>query len=569
MQTVKKQLIAQFYHKNKLLFFICILGTFIDAGLGLVLSWILQQLIDTASGVKGAIDLAVLAKISIGFMLICFVFLFIDALAQPRFVEKALRQYKDFAFKKLMDKHMMSFQTGETSGYLSLLTNDVTNVESGYVTQYLALCKQMFTFLGALLMMLFYSPIMTGIAILLMLLPLAVSVLSGGKMADAEQRVSEGNKNFTSILMDCLGGFLVIKSFHAEESVQKLFSESNRYIEGQKRSKAFLRKFVESMGSVAGITAQLGVFIASTYMAVRGFGLTPGVVIVFVNLMGFLIQPLAQLPSILASRHAAVGLIDKLASQLTEEIPKDREQRIEGVNKGIRMEHVFFAYEEDKNVLCDVNLCLEAGKSYAIVGASGSGKSTLLQLLMSSRDDYRGHIFIDDTELRQIHPSALCDLFSVIAQNVFIFNDSIRNNITMFGDFSDQEVYDVVRRAHLQELVDARGLDFPCEEGGKALSGGERQRISIARSLLKKSKVLLADESTAALDAKTAHLVSQDILNLSGLTRIVVTHSLNSRLLSQYDGIFVLKKGRIEESGTFSELMERKGYFYALYTVAQ
>lgn len=569
MKTVKQQLIAQFYRKNKLLFAICVAGTLIDAVLGLGLSWILQQLIDTASGVKGAIDLAVLAQISIGFMLVCFVFLFIDSVAQPRFVERALRQYKDFAFEKLMDKHMMNFQTGETSGYLSLLTNDVTNVESGYVTQYLALCKQGFTFFGALIMMLLYSPVMTGIAVLLTLLPLAVSVLTGGKMAAAEQRVSEGNKNFTSILMDCLGGFFVIKSFHAEGDVFKMFSESNGYIESQKRAKAFLRKFVESLGSVAGITAQLGVFIASTYMAVRGFGVTPGVVIVFVNLMGFLIQPLAQLPAILASRHAAVGLIDKLAQQLTEEIPQDRVQRVDRVNDGIRMEHVSFSYEEGKEVLHDVNVRFESGKAYAIVGGSGSGKSTMLNLLMAARDDYQGHIFVDDTELRKIHPSALCDLFSVIAQNVFIFNDSIRNNITMFGDFSDEEVRAVVRRAHLQELVDERGLDFSCGEGGKALSGGERQRISIARSLLKNSRVLLADESTAALDAKTAYLVTQDILNLSGLTRIVVTHSLNESLLSKYDGIFVLKNGCIEETGTFSELMGRKGYFYALYTVAQ
>lgn len=114
-----------------------------------------------------------------------------------------------------------------------------------------------------------------------------------------------------------------------------------------------------------------------------------------------------------------------------------------------------------------------------------------------------------------------------------------------------------------------RGGDCLCGENGKGLSGGEKQRISVARSLLKRSSVLLADEITAALDAKTAHGVSSDILDLEGITRIVITHSLEEALLRRYDGIIVMKDGRIEENGRFDELMEKKGYFYALFTVAQ
>ena len=117
--------------------------------------------------------------------------------------------------------------------------------------------------------------------------------------------------------------------------------------------------------------------------------------------------------------------------------------------------------------------------------------------------------------------------------------------------------------------VAARGDSYRCGENGCGLSGGEKQRVSIARSLLKKSSVLLADEVTAALDAETAHQVSSDLLDLTGMTRVVVTHTLEAALLRRYDGILVLKNGRIAESGSFDELMEKKGYFYALFTVAQ
>ena len=158
---------------------------------------------------------------------------------------------------------------------------------------------------------------------------------------------------------------------------------------------------------------------------------------------------------------------------------------------------------------------------------------------------------------------------SVIHQNVFVFNASIRDNVSMFREFPQEALDEAIRRAHLRELRDARGADYLCGENGKGLSGGEKQRVSIARSLLKKSSVLLVDEATAALDMQTAHQVSSDILDLTGMTRIVVTHSLEEALLRRYDGIFVLKNGTLAESGSFDELMQRKGYFYALFTVAQ
>ena len=123
---------------------------------------------------------------------------------------------------------------------------------------------------------------------------------------------------------------------------------------------------------------------------------------------------------------------------------------------------------------------------------------------------------------------------------------------------------------HLWQVMQATSREYdPAQRSRSGLSGGEKQRISIARSLLKKSSVLLADEVTAALDAQTAHRVSSDILDLQGITRIVVTHTLEESLLRRYDKIFVLRGGRIEEAGSFADLMANKGYFYALFTVAQ
>ena len=236
---------------------------------------------------------------------------------------------------------------------------------------------------------------------------------------------------------------------------------------------------------------------------------------------------------------------------------------------GISVDHLSFGYEEEKPVLQDVSFHFEVGKSYAIVGSSGSGKSTLLNLLMASHDGYNGSIRYDETELQQIHSESLYEMVSVVQQNVFIFNASIRDNITMFSDFPNEEVDRAIKLSGLSKLIAERGEDYLCGENGSGLSGGEKQRISIARSLLKRSRVLLVDEATAALDAQTAFQVSNAILDLDELTRIVVTHALDEALLKRYDCVLTLRNGKIAESGTFDALMEKKGYFYSLFTISQ
>ena len=568
-KPLKKQLSAQFYRRNIPVLCVAVFGALVSGSLNLILSWIMQQLIDAASGVPGALAIGTLAKISGGFVLLCVAAFLLDYISQPRFIERAMRQYKDFAFQKLMEKSISSFRDESTAAYLSALTNDAGSIEADYLAQQLSLITKTVTFIGALAMMLWYSPVMTAIAIGVTILPLVASLLTGNKLQEAEKRVSERNKDFTAALHDCLSGFSVVKSFKAEKEVYKLFAESNRALEGDKFSKRRIKILVGMIGAVTGIFAQLGVFLIGAYLALSGYGLTPGVVIIFVNLMNFMIQPIAELPGLLASRKAALGLIGKLATALEKNPASGGSAALSRLEKGIRLEQVSFSYDGEKDVLHEISAEFKAGKAYAIVGSSGSGKSTLLHLLMAGSREYAGSILLDGTELRSIAPESLYETISAVQQNVFVFNASIKDNVSMFRSFPQQELDEAMRRAHLMGLIAERGGGYLCGEGGSGLSGGEKQRISIARSLLKKSSVLLADEVTASLDAQTAYQVTNDILDLHGMTRIIVTHTLEESLLRRYDGILVLKDGRIDEAGSFDELMEKKGYFFALFTVAQ
>lgn len=568
-KPLKKQLEAQFYHKNIPALCLAVFSSLIGGSLNLIVSWLMMQLIDAASGVPGTLPIGTLAKLSGGFVVLCIAVFLLEYISMPRYIERAMLQYKNFAFRKLTEKGISSFRDESTATYLSALTNDSTSIETDYLGQQMALISKVFTFAGALVMMLWYSPLLTAIAAGVTILPLIASLLTGSRIEAAERRVSDRNRSFTAALSDCLAGFSVVKSFKAEKEIFKLFAENNRALEGEKFSKRRIKTIVGMIGSVTGIIAQLGVFLVGSYFALSGYGLTPGVVIIFVNLMNFMISPIAELPGLLASRKAARGLIDKLATALESNPVSEGTSELTHLASGIRLENVSFGYDDSKEVLHGISAFFDAGKAYAVVGASGSGKSTMLNLLTAAAGDYRGNILIDDTELGSIASESLYELISVIQQNVFIFNASIRDNVTMFRSFPEQEIEYAISHAHLNALITERGDGYLCGENGKGLSGGEKQRISIARSLLKKSSVLLADEATASLDAQTAHQVASDILDLDGITRIVVTHGLEESLLRRYDGIVVLKDGRIEESGSFDELMERKGYFHALFTVSQ
>lgn len=461
---LQKQLIRQFYRGNIPAFVLAVAAALAAGSLNIILSWIIQQLIDAASGIPGARSLAELAKISGGLVALCVALSLLKYAAQPRFIARAMRQYKDFAFHKLMEKSIASFRGESIAAYLSALSNDASSIEADYLTQQLALITKAVTFAGALALMLWYSPLLTAIAVGVTALPFAASVLTGGRVQSAERRVSDRSRDFTAALSDCLAGFPVVKTFRAEREIFRLFSQSNRALEREKFGRQRVRILVGMIGSVTGVFAQLGVFLIGAYLALTGRALTAGAVVLFVNLMNFLIEPVAELP----------GLIGKLADALEQDDAPAGSVRLERVDHGIRLENVSFSYDGEKEILHGLSAEFEAGRAYAVVGASGSG-----------------------------------------------------------------------------------------------LSGGEKQRISIARSLLKKSSVLLADEATAALDAETAHQVTSDLLDLSGVTRIIVTHTLSEALLRRCDGILVLKNGRIDETGRFDELMEKKGYFYALFTVTQ
>ena len=561
--------IRQFYRSNGWHFLLAMIHTVFLTAANIMVSWLIQQIIDLTTGADIGYTLSQLAALTVA-ALALLVFTFVFAyFSKPRFIARGIAQYKEYVFAQICKKGISAFSGENTSLYISALSNDAVSIETNYLANIFVILNNVFLCVGALALMFCYSPLLTILSVGLSVLPLLASLLTGNLVAKAEKHVSHKNESYITTLKDSLVGFSVMKSFRAEAQMFRLFSEKVQEVSDAKCIRSKMSILVQMLATSAGTIVQFGVFLIGAYLALSGSALSAGTVLVFVQLLNYVIQPVGAIPQALAECKAAKALIEKIANALSENVREEGRINKTELQRQIQIRDLYYSYEPDKPILKDMNITFQAGKSYAIVGASGSGKSTLLNLLMASNPNYSGSIRFDDTELRELCSQSIYEMVSVIQQNVFVFNASIRDNITMFSDFSSEEVDRAIEMSGLRPLILARGEDYLCGENGSGLSGGEKQRISIARSLLKKSQVLLADEATAALDARTAYQVSSAILDLHDLTRIVVTHSLDESLLKRYDCILALKNGSIAEMGNFQELMDRKGYFYSLYTVSK
>ncbi|MBR4193862.1 MAG: ABC transporter ATP-binding protein [Oscillospiraceae bacterium] len=567
-QALRRPFVKELFRNNKFNLAMTVIAALLGAAAELVISWLIKEVADLISGecpygfgTLLIITVCAFALFGMGWIL--------DGTFLSAFRAKAMKQYREYVFDRLLEKGIQAFSGENSSLYLSALSNDVNTIETEFIGRLQNTVQVGIAFIGALGLMLWCSPLLTLIAIGFSLLPIIVSVVLGNKAAIAEKNVSDQKESYTGMLKDALMGFSVIKSFKAEKSIAALHDHSNEDVAEASKKRTKVNVLVSYSSGVAGAILQFGVFFVAAALALSGRGITAGTAIVFVQLLNYVLGPIQAFPEFFAGTKASFALIDKLAQALNQHVPDEGEAIEPRLRDGIFVKDLAFSYEPDKPVLKGMDLELRAGGCYALVGGSGSGKSTLLNLLMASSRDYQGQILYDGKELKTVSTGSLYDLVSIIQQNVFVFNSSIRDNITMFSDFPEAEIDRAVRLSGLSRLIQEKGADYLCGENGSGLSGGERQRISIARALLRKTPVLFVDEATASLDAETSFEVLDAILKLDGYTRVIVTHDLDENILRRASGLFALKNGELAEQGTFEELMDRKGYFYSLFTVSQ
>ena len=568
MKKLNKELYKTPFSVGKKWFLISMISMVILSAYNLIISWLLQKIIDLAAGIDKT-PFYQLALVSLLSFLVFIVFYFIFRYAHPKFLQTLSTSYKELLFSKILRNNSRTVSEIGSGQFLSKLSNDLKSIEEHYFDFYITLIDIGISFVGAIVLMLWYSPVLTMVAIALSILPLLVSIPASKEITKTEKNLSKENAGFMEFMRDTLSGYSVIKSFQAESELESRFHEENVKIEKAKFLRRFAEENINLLSTAASVVMRLGVFLFGAWLSLSNSHVTPGIVLVFLQLLTFVITPIEKIPSLFANRKAARSLIAQTAELLYEKPDEQEKIEINSLKSAIEVQNLSFSYENNGKALQAVSLIFQAGKKYAIVGASGSGKSTLFKLLTKYSNEYNGKILFDGIDLRNITYSSLSQIISVVQQNVFVFHDSIYNNICLYKSIPEEKFDYVIQKSGLSSLIQQKGKDFSCGANGNKLSGGEKQRISIARALLRNTSILLMDEASSALDEKTADEIMHSILDMPGTTSLVITHRLNSTLLKKYDGICVLHHGKIIEFGPFDELMKNKGLLYSLVLLSQ
>ena len=604
-----------FFKNNSLNLFMAVLGTSVLSLAILSVPQLFQILIDYLSGSR-EYSLRGIIFLTAGIFLMEFFSAVATYFFRTKFSTRAVLQYRNFACDYLLKKKVADFYASNSSVYLSALSNDLMKIKEQFLDQIPIITQIFFCGIGAIIVMLRYNVFLACMSCVLSLIPFFAALYSGKNMGELEERLSTKNAEYLAFLKDFSIGFTIIKSYKVEAIFSKLHAAVNEKTEETMLRRERCVEKVNYFAAISGYITRLSILFLSAYIAFTRHSISIGTVIAFSQLIHYLIDPLSSLPSMLSEAKAAYRLTDKFweiiksgeelqntsennrvkeeiaeIQSVTEDKKIIEEQEISEQKQSldeaalslhgellsitsiarkacsISFNHICFSYSEGKEVLKELNLRVKEGEKVVLLGTSGSGKSTILKILMGMERAQSGTIRIGGQDTMDLGEDRIFKEISYIQQEVFIFDGTIRENICLFQTYREEELQSVIERAGLRNLVKEKGLSYRCGENGAALSGGERQRISIARSLLRKTPILLADEITASLDKENSYLILDTLLNIENTTEILVLHDLDSRILSRVDRISVLKNGKVEEEGNFTELLEKRGYFYALYHV--
>lgn len=489
---------------------------------------------------------------------------FISLRLRNKLVRQIMSRYKNKVFKSILDRDYREFSKEKSGKFISILTENMKKIEQDYLHQYFNISKNISLMIFSLVAMFIGNWFLTLLVIIASIIPMMISGFIGQKSASLQNSSMIADQKYLAKVKDILAGFLVIKSFNVKEAIRQDYKNESEKLDEIYFIKGKFDVLSNVISQLSGMIVFLVAFGGGMYLVFGGHT-TIGSVTAIVQLVNFVVMPLNEIGMGMSKFREGQATLNSFEVKDVIELQTGKTK--EYFDDVISFSNVDFSYPNaEEKIFNNLSLQIKKGEKIAIVGMSGSGKSTLLNLLLRFYDVTSGHISIDNQDIQVISAESLYNLMTIVQQDVYIFDDTLKANITLSQSFTEDDIKKVVQQSGLESYIleNELGLQTLCGENGSNLSGGERQRLSIARALIRKTPILLLDEATSSLDNKVTTEIENSILEIQDLTVLVVTHKLNKSMLKKYNRILFMKNGVIVEDGSFDNLMDRKGEFYKL-----
>ncbi|WP_283571407.1 ABC transporter ATP-binding protein [Venenivibrio stagnispumantis] len=541
-----------------------LIGSIIEAGSLAGITFIVKNVVDKVFIEKDLEKLKIIVLLLFLIAVIKQIGFGLKEYMYPLALLKVMKDLREKIFQKLINVEYQSLIGKQYGDILSRATNDLEAFRNAMLLIGIDLITHIFTVLFMVFVLIYRD--WKLFLIFLFITPLLALSFNyfGEKRKKYSQKNQESASEYTQFLNQLISGIETIKLFNLDIIKEKFKQINENYFKNQRKNALYDVFYLSSLETVSYI-ATAGIILYGGYRIIKG-EITTG------DLFSFLSALLILVNSLQTVQRGAIQL--KVITPITERIkyllhlPTEKEEGLilDKFKEKIEYKNVYLNINNHK-ILKDINAVIKKGDKIGIVGQTGSGKSSFIKLLIGIYKNYQGEILIDNVELRKYNIKSLRYKIGIVSQDIFIFNDTIKNNLLIANPTAtDEQIKEALINAKADFVFNLKdGLNTIIGERGSSLSGGERQRLALARVFLKNPEIIILDEATSALDVQTEDIIVKQIFELfKEKTLIIIAHRLKT--INSCDKILVFDKGQIVEEGDINSLLSKKGIFYELYS---